>query len=178
VVKRVSIAFMLAIAVVGALYSQSAPAVEGVALVSLHELEWRLLERVNAVRIRRGLKPLRLSSELASAARAHSNDMARSGFCGHDSATGALFLDRVSRFYRRGAGWGRWAAAENVLCHPRRLTAAAALARWLASPGHRANVLAPAWRDVGLAAVWARRSSGEAPRHDAFFVTADFGARG
>jgi uncharacterized protein YkwD len=172
-VKRVLVASILAILVLGALLAQSAPAVEGMALVSLHELEWRLLERVNAVRVRRGLNPLRVSSELSSAARHHSKDMARSGLCGHES-----FSYRVSRFYRRGAGWRRWSAAENVLCHARRLTAADAVGRWLASPGHRANLLAPEWRDVGVAAVWTHSSPGDLRGRDAFFVTADFGVRG
>jgi uncharacterized protein YkwD len=176
-VKSVPVVSVLAIAVVGALFSPGARAVEGVALVSLHELEWRLLERVNAVRVRRGLKPLRFSSELASAARLHSRDMAQNGFCGHESATGTAFFDRVARFYRRGPGWRRWSAAENVLCHRRRLTAAAALARWLASPVHRTNLLGPEWRDVGLAAVWAGRLPGEVRANEAFFVTAKFGAR-
>lgn len=176
--KRVLVASILAIVVIGALLSQSAPAVESVALVSLHELEWRLLERVNAVRVRRGLNPLRVSSELSSAARHHSKEMARNGFCGHESATGARFSYRVSRFYRRGAGWRRWSAAENVLCHPRRLTAAGAVGRWLASSAHRANLLGPEWRDVGVAAVWTHSAPGELPGRDAFFVTANFGVRG
>jgi uncharacterized protein YkwD len=176
-VKRVPLAFVLAFAVAGAFLSQAAPAVERVSLVSIDELEWQLLERVNAMRARRGLDPLRLSSELASAAHHHSRDMARNGFCGHDSANGTSFWSRIPRFYGRGTGWRSWSAAENVLCHPRRLSAAAALARWLASPGHRANLLAPEWRDIGLAAVWMRSAPGSLRGRAAFLLTADFGAR-
>jgi uncharacterized protein YkwD len=176
-VKRIPIAFVLAVAVTAALCSERAPAVERVSRVSLNQLEWKLLERLNAVRLRRGLARLRLSPELLLAAHQHSHDMARNGFCGHDSADGTSFWSRVRRFYSPGSGWRSWSAAENVLCHPRRLTAAAALGRWLASRGHRANLLAPQWRDVGLAAVWTEAAPGEFGGRDVFLVTANFGSR-
>ena len=175
--KRVPLAFVLAVAVTGALHSERAPAVERVPRVSLNQLEWKLLERLNAVRLRRGLARLRLSPELLLAAHHHSDDMARNGFCGHDSADGTSFWSRVRRFYGPGSGWRSWSAAENVMCHPRRLTAAAALGRWLTTPGHSANLLAPQWRDVGLAAVWAQAASGGFGGRDVFVVTANFGSR-
>jgi uncharacterized protein YkwD len=81
------------------------------------------------------------------------------------------------RFYGRGRGWRAWSVAENVLCHSRRLTASAALGRWLASPGHRANLLSRLWRDVGLAAVYAGAAFGESGADDVLFVTADLGFR-
>jgi uncharacterized protein YkwD len=175
-VKRVPLAFVPAFAVAGAFSSQAAPAVERVS-VSIDEFEWKLLEHVNAMRARHGLDAVRLSPELASAAHHHSRDMARNGFCGHDSANGTSFWSRVLRFYGRGTGWRSWSAAENVLCHPRRVSAAAALARWLASPGHRANLLAPEWRDIGLAAAWAPSDPGSLRRRAVFLLSADFGAR-
>jgi uncharacterized protein YkwD len=176
-VNRVSLAFVLVVAVTGALCSERAPAVERVSRVSLSQLELKLLERVNAARLSLGLARLRLSPELLMAAQHHADDMARNGFCGHDSADGTSFWNRVRRFYRPGSGWRSWSAAENVTCHPRRLTAAAALGRWLASPSHRANLLAPKWRDVGLAAVWARAAPGRFGGRDVFLVTANFGSR-
>jgi uncharacterized protein YkwD len=169
---RLTLALALAIAVTGAL-AERAPAVEGVALTSADRFEERMLDRLNALRARRGLAPLRVSASLSSAAHRHSADMARNGFCGHDSANGAPFQTRLSRFYGRGSGWRIWSVAENVLCHPLRLTAAAALGQWLSSPGHRANLLAPQWREVGLGAVYAQPRRGG----DALLVTADFGVR-
>jgi uncharacterized protein YkwD len=134
-----------------------------------------MLDRLNALRARRGLAPLKVSAGLSSAAQRHSVDMARNGFCGHDSANGASFWRRVSGFYARGPGWTMWSVAENVLCHPLRLSASAALGQWLASPGHRANLLAPQWREVGLGAVYADPSQSRG--RDALLVTADFGVR-
>ena len=96
--------------------------------------------------------------------------------CGHDSTSGAPFGTRLSRFYGRETGWESWAVGENALCEPRRLTAAAALGEWLDSPAHRANILAPHWRDVGLGAVYVEAAP-EDPGQDTLFVTADFGVR-
>jgi uncharacterized protein YkwD len=167
---RATVALALAIAVTGAL-TQRAPAVQEVAYSAADRFEARMLHRLNAVRASRGLGALKLSAALSSAADRHSRDMARHGFCGHNSANGASFRTRVSRLYGRGPGWRMWSVAENVFCHPRRLSAAAALGSWLASPGHRANLLAPQWREVGVGAVYT--DSGQ----DALLVTADFGVR-
>jgi uncharacterized protein YkwD len=176
-VKRVLLAFALAVAGTGAPYSQGAPAVEGPSYRSVDMLEARMLDRLNSHRLRQGLAPLRVSRALSSAAHNHSEDMARNGFCGHDSANGTSFRKRVSRYYGRSSGWRLWSAGENVLCHPRRLTAAAALGRWLASPAHRANVLSAQWRDVGLAAVYTDAAPGVFRGDDVLLVTADFGLR-
>jgi uncharacterized protein YkwD len=174
-VKRVLFAFALLLAVTGALFPKGAPAVEQKSVVSIDALEERMLSRLNALRTRRGLTPLRVSPALSSAARYHTRDMARNRFCGHDSANGTNLWKRVSRYYGRGRGWRIWAAGENVLCHPRRLTAAAALRRWLGSPGHRANLLSSQWREVGVAALYAGPPGGFS--EETLFVTANFGAR-
>jgi uncharacterized protein YkwD len=174
---RLPFALALAIALTGALFSQRAPAVEEVALSAADRFEARMLERLNRLRARRGRAPLRVSPGLSSAASTHSRAMARHGFCGHRSPNGASFWSRISRFYRRGAGWRRWSVAENVLCSPRRLSAAAALGKWLASPGHRANLLAPQWREVGVGAVYADSAPGEFGGEDMLLVTAEFGVR-
>jgi uncharacterized protein YkwD len=174
---RVPLALALAIAVTGALFSQRAPAVQDLAQSSADRFETRMLDRLNALRASRGLPPLRVSPGLSSAADRHSREMARHGYCGHDSANGAVFWSRISRFYRRGRGWYRWSVAENVLCHPRRLSAAVALRKWLASPGHRANLLAPQWREVGVGAVYADSAPGALQGENVLLVTADFGVR-
>lgn len=175
--KRAPLAFALLVTVTGALFPQGAPAVDQAVVVSVDGLESRMLTRLNALRVRRGLTPLRASAALSSAARHHTKDMARNGFCGHYSADGTDFWKRVSRFYGRGRGWRAWAVAENVLCHPRRLTAAAALRKWMGSPGHRANLLSSEWREVGVAALYAESPPGEFGGEDTLLVTANFGAR-
>jgi uncharacterized protein YkwD len=176
-VKRVQLASLLVLAGTGALFAPGATAVERPSHRSVDALEAKLLESLNSLRARRGLARLRLSHALSSAARQHSWDMARNGFCGHASGGGTSFWKRLMRFYGRGRVWRGWAVAENVLCHPRHLTASAALGRWLGSPGHRANLLSSDWRDVGLAAVYAGATFRESGGDDALFLTADFGFR-
>ena len=175
--KRVLFAFAVLVAVIGAFFAEEVPAVEQTPVMSVNRLEARMLSRLNALRMRRGIAPLRVSAALSSAARHHTRDMARNGFCGHESADGTHFSERVSRFYGRGRGWGAWAVAENVLCNPRRLTAAAALRKWMGSPGHRANLLSSDWREVGVAALYAESPPGEFGGEDTLLVTANFGAR-
>ena len=48
---------------------------------------------------------------------------------------------------------------------------------WLASPPHRANLLDPHWREVGLSAVHATSAPGVYGGEAATIVTADFGVR-
>ena len=175
--KRVLSAFALAIAVTGALFSQGAPAVERAFTPAAGELEPAIIGRLNALRSRRGLEPLRISPGLTAAARHHTRELAQSGLCGHESGDGAPFWKRISRFYRRPARSSYWAVGENVLCHPRRLTASGALREWLTSSGHRANLFSAQWREIGMAAAYQRSAAG-VDEEDLLVVTADFGVRG
>jgi uncharacterized protein YkwD len=171
-VKRVLLATGIAALVAGTLFPPSAPAVERLSTRSSAQFEAGIVARVNALRTRHGLGSLRLSRELKTAARHHAQDMAQSGFCGHASANGAAFEGRLLRYYARRPGWRFWSAGENVLCHPRGVTPARALALWLGSPSHRATLLSSTWREVGVAAAY-----GTINGEEVVFVTADFGVR-
>jgi uncharacterized protein YkwD len=169
--KRVLLASGIAVLIAGTLFPPSAPAV-ALSTGSSAQFEAGVVARLNALRTRRGLGPLRVSRELAAAARHHASDMARSGFCGHDSANGTPFRGRLLGFYARRPGWRFWSASENVLCNPGGLAPAAAIGHWLRSPSHRTNMLSPTWREVGVAAVYGTYNG-----EDFLFVTADFGVR-
>jgi uncharacterized protein YkwD len=52
-----------------------------------------------------------------------------------------------------------------------------ALATWMASHGHRANILTPSWREIGVAAAYAPDAPGVFGGHSALLVTTDFGVR-
>ena len=82
------------------------------------------------------------------------------------------FQQRLWRFYGSRSGWRFWSVAENVLCHPRRVTAVQTIGKWLGSAGHRANLLSSRWREVGMAAVY-----GGSGKREMVFVAADFGVR-
>jgi uncharacterized protein YkwD len=110
--------------------------------VQLTEEEQQLLELTNAERQRCGLRPLRPHPLLMLAARRHAQNMARQGRLSH-TLDGKTFADRVSE-----VGYTYRHLSENIAWNP--ATPLAALRCWLASPGHRANLLGPG-EEVGLA---------------------------
>jgi uncharacterized protein YkwD len=146
------------------------------ALSSATELQSALVQQVNTLRARHGLSRLRLSGALNAAANAHSVQMARMGYFSHNSAGGGSFSSRIVRYYP-ARGYRSWSAGENLLWGSPNIGAARALALWLASPGHRANLLSPRWREIGLAAVHSTSAPGVYGGSPTTIVTADFGAR-
>ncbi len=146
--------------------SAPAPAVSERGFVQgprLSALESRLFELTNGERRKFGLPPLRLSPELAAAARRHSSDMAGRNVLSHNSSTGGLLQDRLTE-----AGIYYAAAGENIANTS--IPEAELINRsFLASPEHRKNILDPEYDTIGIGAVQSRRGS--------FFVTEDFIAR-
>jgi uncharacterized protein YkwD len=123
-----------------------------------------LLSAMNEARAAHGLPPLRLDARLQRAASAHSSDMVRRNYFAH----GPVAL-RLARFGVRGPrvgenlAWGVGSGAD----------ARSIVQSWLASPRHRANLLRPGFRRVGLG-LRAGPFSGYA---GALVVTADFAGR-
>lgn len=157
----------------------SAAAAEGHparAVAAADRLEAEVLAEVNALRARRGLARLRLSSRLAAAADQHSRQMALCGFFGHNSADGSPFWKRVERFYP-SRGYGYWSVGENLIWASPDIDAADAVRRWLKSPPHRRNLLATRWREIGLSAVHVLAAPGAFNGLEVTIVTADFGVR-
>jgi uncharacterized protein YkwD len=142
----------LAVAAVAAPAGQAATA---------RQSERTLLHAVNEVRVDHGLRPLRVDTTLVRAARGHSATLIRRDVLDH----GALG-ERLAGYGARGPlfgenlAWGKGSAA----------TARGIVRRWLASPGHRANLLRPGWTRIGIGA-----STGTFRGHGgATVVTADF----
>ena len=99
-----------------------------------------MLVELNAIRRAHGLTPLRLSRPLSSAADSHSRAMGTFGFFSHSSRDGSAFWKRVQRFYGPD-GHATWSVGENLLWSTTGLDASRALKLWMASPGHRKNIL-------------------------------------
>jgi uncharacterized protein YkwD len=127
---------------------------------------------LNAERKRRGLRPLRLNRRLSAASRAHSAAMARRHFFSHTSPNGASFVDRIRRTgYLRGAR--SWSVGENIAYGSGSLSTPRAIGRaWMNSPGHRANILSPSFRSVGIGIAAGTPDGGEGATY-----TTDFGRR-
>jgi uncharacterized protein YkwD len=124
--------------------------------------EASLLNSMNAVRQARGIAPVRVDFHLVRAARGHSADMMRRGYFAHGSVAG-----RAVRAGARGPLFGEdlaWSTG---------LTAQWVIDQWLASPSHRAVLLRPGFRRVGIGIVF-----GTFVGHGgAGVVTADFAGR-
>jgi uncharacterized protein YkwD len=144
--------------------------------LSQREVARSTLCLLNGRRANYGMGQLHFSSRLETAARGHSADMARRGYFAHDSRSGASFVDRIrSAGYLRQAH--RWSVGENIAWGSGRLaTPRSIVSAWMHSPGHRANILNPSFREIGVgvtngAPVRAAVSSGAT-------YTTDFGTRG
>lgn len=131
---------------------------------------------MNQVRASHGLQPLRRNGELATAAKRHSLEMARTGYFAHSSADGGSLTGRLRASYT--VVGRRWAVGENLLWSTPTVGSAHTIELWLASPGHRANVLGREWKDVGCAAVHAADAPGVYGNQPVTVVTCDFGLRG
>jgi uncharacterized protein YkwD len=126
--------------------------------------ESSLLTAMNEVRIANGLQPLRADARLERAARTHSSRMLRTGTFAHGA-----FNARIRRTGVRAKRVG-----ENLAWGQGRLSAARSILRmWLASPEHRANLLHPGYRIVGVGAL---RGCFDGHRHT-LMVTTDFAGR-
>ena len=83
---------------------------------------------------------------LTQAAAGHASDMARLNFFSHTSQDGRTLADRVNA---TGYVWMR--LGENIAGGP--TSVAAVVDAWLASPDHCANMMDPAYVEVGVACV-------------------------
>jgi uncharacterized protein YkwD len=88
--------------------------------------------------------PLRWNEALTKAALAHSSDMATHRYFSHTEKNGSVVDDRASR---AGYAWQR--IGENIAAGQK--SVAEAVASWLDSPGHCANIMNPGFEEMGLA---------------------------
>ena len=123
--------------------------------------EASFLAAVNSVRKAHNLRPLAVDAKLLRVARSHSETMLRQDVMAHG--------DFGRRMRRSGARGPRF--AENLAWGTGRYgTPQAIVQAWLGSPGHRANLLRPGFRRIGIGA----RVGRFAGHSGAVVVTADF----
>jgi uncharacterized protein YkwD len=109
-----------------------------------------LLCAIDAERAARDLPAVRESAQLTAAAQGHADDMVARHFFEHVTPGGSTLGDRVNA---TGYIQGRrdWELGETIAWAQQPLDTSASLMRaWLASPGHRAIILEPRFRDVGI----------------------------
>jgi uncharacterized protein YkwD len=111
----------------------------------LDRAERKVIRIVNRIRARHGLRRLKVSRPLAAAATEHTGDMLRRDFLGHASSDGTGMADRVRRY----TGAKHW-IGESIAAISGRATARRAVRMWMASPPHRAVLLSPSGRRIGV----------------------------
>jgi len=120
--------------------------------------ESSLLRAMDGVRTSHGLAPLRLDYRLERVARSHSLSMLRGHYFSHGSFAARLRASGAAGpIFGEDLAWGPASASWIVNA-------------WLTSPEHRANLLRPGFRRVGVGAVIGRFEGSAG----AMVVTADF----
>ena len=122
------------------------------AQASVAELRTATVCLVNVERRKHGRATPRANAGLALAGQRHARDMVQKRYFSHDSKSGADFKARIARTgYLGGNGailgenlaWGSQDQAT-----PRSIVES-----WMDSPGHRANILQPKFREIGIGIV-------------------------
>jgi uncharacterized protein YkwD len=178
---RIALAAAMSIVVAGTVVSSVGAAPAGRAgtvnvVSTMPSLDAQIAAGINAARASYGLARLRISPALRTAARSHSLEMARDGYFSHDSADGTSAGTRLLRFYP-STGYRRWGAGEALLWYAPGMDAAHAVQDWLSSPEHRAILLTPSYREIGISAVHATDAGGAFGDTAITVVTADLGFR-
>jgi uncharacterized protein YkwD len=139
-------------------------------------LESGVLQALNQIRAQHGLVPLRANPSLAAAAAQHSSEMGAAGYFQHSSKDGTVFWKRIGTWYA-SSGYGFWSVGENLLWSSPDVDPSGAMKLWMDSPEHRANILNPRWREIGVAAVHLTSATGTYHGLPVTIVTTDFGVR-
>nr|WP_245752691.1 CAP domain-containing protein [Poseidonocella pacifica] len=116
------------------------------------EIQYRMLDAVNALRAQTGGAPLQLNAELNAAAETHSRDMARQNRPWHFGSDGSSPIDRVRR-----AGYNGTLVGETL--SETYETELETLAAWMEEEGPRRVILDQRATDMGFA--WLQEQNGK-----------------
>lgn len=144
-------------------------------------LENMILQKINQERANRGIPPLLENIKLDTAARRHCEDMAIRNFFDHTNPDGDGPNERAAAagypLTRPAPGGGfYYGVGENIVEYPvigsagviwfipfviprvawydNNAMADALVQSWMDSPGHRANILDPGYREIGIGCTW------------------------
>jgi len=104
---------------------------------------YRVLELTNIERSKLSLPPLTFNTQLLNAAATHSQNMALQDFFSHTGKDGSSLGSRIS-----ATGYQFSAAAENIAAGSS--TPEQVVSSWMNSSGHRANILNPNLKEIGI----------------------------
>lgn len=110
--------------------------------VSIEQIEQDIFRLTNEERVKKGVAPLVWSDSIGKVARTHSQDMNSRNFFDHTNPSSQNPFQRL-----RAAGISFGTAGENIAAGP---NAEIMVRNWMNSSGHRANILSPSFRKIGI----------------------------
>ncbi len=125
-----------------------------------------LLTQTNAQRTTQHEKSLVLNPQLHAAAQSKADDMARNNYWSHNSPDG-----KTPWYFINSAGYNYQVAGENLAYGFS--NAADAVAGWMNSPSHKANILNANYQDVGFGVAKSPNYQGHGPET---IIVAEYGA--
>jgi uncharacterized protein YkwD len=175
-VSLVSVLVLVASLAVGSAFAAGTKSVRASHVSATAALDLGVLDQLNKIRAEHHLVPLSLSPKLSLAAAMHSKDMLANGYFAHDSSNDSPFWKRIRDYYPESR-YGYWSVGENLFWSTGLPSVEAGMSAWMHSPEHRANILNPAWRQIGIAAVTSPDAPGTYAGLAATVITTDFGVR-
>jgi uncharacterized protein YkwD len=131
---------------------------------------------INRVRTKKGRQPLSTNDQLQQAAQAHTDYMKKKDCFQHTCKNEPALEKRLRQAHYLDDQYTSWAAGENIAYGGAELgTPKAIFKAWMGSSGHRANILDPGFRDLGVG--FDAASSFKRAHQDAGIYTTDFGDR-
>lgn len=121
------------------------------AATSLSAEEQQMVDQINQERANAGLAPLKVDLRLVGVAETKANDMKTSGYFSHSSPTYGSPYDMMKM-----AGVQYYSAGENIA---RNISVDAAMAAFMSSAGHKANILNSGYTHVGVGIVYSSSGS-------------------
>lgn len=121
-------------------------------VVGFERVKRDLLVAVNRARRDKGLPRLRPDATLDAAARAHTCDMMQYRYFSHTGRDGSSPMDRIRR-----TGYTACFSAENLALGYTNVPWV--MHDWMASIGHRANILSGSARHIGISVIIETRTS-------------------
>jgi uncharacterized protein YkwD len=145
--------------------------------LSQNQMESSISCLINEERTSFGLQPVQPNADLRQAALSHSEEMIDESYFEHTSPAGLTFIQRI-----QGTGYMRsvrsWVVGENLVWGTENLSTPQSLVTaWMNSPPHRANLLRPRFREIGVAAVVGTPVAGGSADATGVTVSSEYGYR-
>ncbi len=139
----------------------------GAEKLAINGFSRRVVDLTNNFRLQNNLAPLAINSKLTAVAQAYSQTMANQDFVAHQGLDGAQPWERMTM---GGYKWSR--AAENIAAGQE--TPEAVMQSWINSSGHRANLLDPKLKEIGVGYFFLANDTGNVNYNS--YWTQNFGA--